>query len=497
MRWSPEPALALLLLLLLLLLFALPTNRPDLLRGQVHDERGPIAGAVVRFQGTKICTRSDAIGQFSLPRVAGARRVTASKDGYRISGLSLKAPFLDLRLRPLPMADHDAYVWVDPAPDVSRPQNCANCHDEIYREWTRSGHARSATGRHFRDLLDGTDAAGNHGVGWGVATQNPLGVDVCAACHAPAPTPAEKTGAAGLQGVHCDYCHKIVGPGDGTPGLSHGRFNLRLLRPGVGEQLFLGPLDDVDRGEDAYSSFYHDSRYCASCHEGVVFGTHVYSTYSEWLSSLARREGKHCQHCHMTPTGRLHNMAPGHGGIERDPATLGNHRFFDGSQTAMLRRCVSVDTSLERHGDEVRARVSVHADGAGHRVPTGYIDRQLLLVAEGVDAQGRPLAPLRSSTLLPDEAGRELAGKPGRLYAKRLRDESGHRPAPFWSHDGKEPIDTRLTPGQIDRLDLAYPAELARLRLRVFYRRFWDEVVRIKGWRDQDVTVVDQTYRVK
>src|SRR5207244_3382643 len=155
--------------------------------------------------------------------------------------------------------------------------------------------------------------------------------------------------------------------------------NLRLLRPREG-QLFFGPLDDVDRGEDAYSPLYRDSRYCASCHEGVVFGVHVYSTYSEWQDSPARRQGLHCQSCHMAPTGRLTNLAPGHGGIDRDPRTLGNHRFFRGSQAQMLRACVRVATSLRRERGEVRAEVCVRAEGVGHRVPTGFIDRHLLLV---------------------------------------------------------------------------------------------------------------------
>ena len=43
----------------------------------------------------------------------------------------------------------------------------------------------------------------------------------------------------------------------------------------------------------------------ASGHEGVVFGVHVYSTYSEWLDSPARKQGRHCQDCHMKPTGTM------------------------------------------------------------------------------------------------------------------------------------------------------------------------------------------------
>src|SRR5206468_1854550 len=78
-------------------------------------------------------------------------------------------------------------------------------------------------------------------------------------------------------------------------------------------QLFFGPLDDVDRGEDVASAFQRDSRFCAACHEGTVFGVPVYTTYSEWTESPAGRRGQSCQGCHLAPTGTLTNLAPGLG----------------------------------------------------------------------------------------------------------------------------------------------------------------------------------------
>ncbi len=214
----------------------------------------------------------------------------------------------------------------------------------------------------------------------------PVGSAVCNACHAPTmPRDAvfgDVRGAKGVvaEGVHCDYCHKIQGVGDGNLGVTHGRFNLTLLRPRDG-QLFFGPLDDVDRGEDSFAPLYRESLYCASCHEGTVFGVRVYTTYSEWLASPAGAAGKQCQTCHMAPTGRMTNIAPGHGGVERDPKTLDNHRFFAGSQEEMLRSAVTLSGALRRDGRSVRAEVEVRADGAGHRVPTGFIDRHLVLTA--------------------------------------------------------------------------------------------------------------------
>src|SRR5262249_19075945 len=160
---------------------------------------------------------------------------------------------------------------------------------------------RSATGEQFRDLYAGTDRAGRPGVSWGLLTQNELGAGVCVSCHAPALRDEEpgvldlrelNPASVAARGVHCDYCHKVEGVSGPVDGLNHGRFALSLRRPTPREQLFFGPLDDVDRGEDAYSPFQRDSRFCAACHEGTVFGVPVYTTYTEWQASPAGRQGR-------------------------------------------------------------------------------------------------------------------------------------------------------------------------------------------------------------
>jgi hypothetical protein len=468
-----------------------PFQTADSVFGRVDDEAGPVAGATIRMQGSPNRTKSDGAGRFRL-RFRDGRRITASLPDRLIAGAPAAA-YVELRLRPLPRSDHDDYDWVDPTPDQGKPGNCGNCHSEIYREWSGSGHARAAVGRRFRDLYEGTDANGRAGVSWGLLTEHPLGGSVCASCHAPTAEGEDLPELRGVaaKGVHCDYCHKIQDVGDGPLGLSHGRFNLRLLRPPPGTQLFFGPLDDVDRGEDSYSPLYRDSRYCASCHEGVVFGVPVYTTYSEWLLSPARRQGLHCQDCHMAPTGKMHNIAPGRGGVERDPATLGNHRFFDGDQESMLRRCLRVSITLDRGPQGVEAVVTLQAEGVGHRVPTGYIDRQLLLIVEPFDAAGRSLAALEGP-ILPQSAGKALLGRAGKLYAKQLRDDAGRSPAPFWRTDGAEPQDTRLTPGQVEKATWFFPADVSKLRVRIVYRRFWDEVTWAKDWPSSESLVYER-----
>ncbi len=490
------PALLLLLTLPFGLALSLLAPRPTspLLAGEVRDEQGPLAAALVRSKGTSLATLTDLRGRFLLP--GRPRRLTAWKEGYFIAGG--RSP--RLHLERLPDEDNDDYAWVDPTPDPADEQRCGNCHQHLYREWKQGGHARSATGTYFLDLYEGSDRRGGK-AGWGLLAEHPNGAGVCSSCHAPSirdDDPAlfdlgKLTGVA-ARGVHCDYCHKVAGPSDDEPGLTHGRFALRLLRPHRG-QLFFGPLDDVDRGEDSYSAFQRDSRLCAACHEGVVFGVPVYTTYSEWLASPARAAGRHCQHCHLKPTGTLTNIAPGHGGIRREPHTLANHRFWDTSQLDMLRRCL--DLAVEAAGDRGQTTVSVRllAHEVGHRVPTGFIDRQLLLVVQALDPTGAPV-PLRQGLTLPAAAGAPLAGQPGRLYARLLKDETGRSPVPFW-RALPEPEDTRLVPGQPDRHRFTFAGRAVRVRVRVLHRRFWAEAARAKGWPDQDLLVVDRTWPVR
>ncbi|HEY1379242.1 MAG TPA: carboxypeptidase-like regulatory domain-containing protein, partial [Gemmataceae bacterium] len=259
-------------LLLLLAVSGAPAAPPPL-TGVVVDDRGPVAGAVVRVRATPLATRTDAAGRFTLP-VGGAARVTAAAAGHLIAGADATAGRLTFNLPRVPNDDCESYAWVDPTPDPARPGNCGNCHAAAYREWAASGHARAASGSHFRNLYDGTDRLGRPNRGWNLLAELPAGAGVCAACHAPTAEPdaahdydvRRVTGVAAA-GVHCDFCHK-VGDVAAEPGLTHGRYGLHLSRPAAGQRFF-GPLDDVDRGEDVFAPVQRDSRLCAACHEGT------------------------------------------------------------------------------------------------------------------------------------------------------------------------------------------------------------------------------------
>ena len=475
---------------------SLPNQSTLVIEGAVSDERQPLAEASVGWQGRCERVSTDAQGRFRLARAFQSLRLTASKPGYRIA--SAPGHSFSLKLEHLPTNDHDAYVWIDPHPDPAQANNCANCHGVIYREWQQSAHAKSATNPKFLSLYAGTDGQGPVQKTWNARAERPDGAAVCATCHVPtlrSPTLdydiREATGVA-KSGIHCDYCHKIADAPTDKLGIRFGRDGLHLLRPANGDLLSFGPLDDaVRKGESfGHSPLYKESRYCASCHEGIVFGVHVYGTYSEWLESPAKQQGKQCQDCHMAPTGKMTNIAPGKGGIERDPKTLASHHTPGGSLD-MLRQSLKLNVRASGVPGGRQVEVDLVAQRVGHRVPTGFVDRQLILLVEAFDEKGRRVE-LLDGPKLPASAGK---GKdsPGMLYAKQLFGENGRSPVPFWLHVTKIE-DTRLFPEQADRRTFLFSSAVRRVTVQLWYRRFWHEVAHLRGWNDNDMLIVEQSF---
>ena len=469
---------------------------PDL-TGNIVDAKGPLPKVSVGWQGQSERATTDPQGHFRLPAPPKAQRLIASKPGYRIgSAVVAQKPFT-LRLERLPTEDNSDYAWIDPHADPAKPNNCANCHGEIYREWQQSAHARSAINPKFLSLFAGTDGKQPAQKKWNAQAEHPDGSAVCATCHAPTLRSAkldydirEATGVT-KSGIHCDYCHKVVDAPTDKLGTRFGRDGLHLLRPAKDDLLTYGPLDDAVRKGESFGHLplYKESRYCASCHEGIVFGVHAYGTYSEWLESPAKKQGKQCQDCHMAPSGKMTNLAPGKGGIERNPATLASHHVPGGNRD-QLTKSLKMNVQTKTVGKDRRVEVEIVAEKVGHRVPTGFIDRHLVLVVAATEEMGMP-ADLLDGARLPTSAGK-WQRLPGMLYAKQLHGEANRTPIPFWLTVEKT-LDTRLLPEQPDRRAFVFSGGAKRVTVQLWYRRFWQEVADLRGWNDNDLLVLEKT----
>ncbi|MCS7046463.1 MAG: hypothetical protein NZO58_08925 [Gemmataceae bacterium] len=460
----------------------LERDQGAVVRGVAALEGVPVADAIVRWQGSHVSTRSGPAGRFRLPAAGPYATLTAALPGCAIGVGSPRRPNVTITRPPESVDDPDP--WIDPQPDPHRPAQCGNCHRAIFDEWSASAHGRSAVNPAFHDRFAD------------LLRDFPLGSGVCAGCHVPtlsSPTlDYDPRLAQGVDrhGVHCDFCHKIADAPLDKLGTRFGRDGYRLVRLDGGRQLFFGPLDDaVRRGETfVFAPFYKESRYCASCHEGIIFGVHAYGTYSEWRESPAARQGKQCQDCHMPPTGALTNIAPGAGGVERDPRTLASHHL-PGATADMLKRSLAVRTTALRRPNEVEIQVEVAARHVGHRMPTGFVERHLILVVQATEADGKPILPCRGPTL-PVRAGPALHGLAGAIFGKQHVDAKGNA-LHFWQTGGSW-LETRLRPEQAETLIFAFAATARRLRVHLLWRRFWSTATPVAAGAEREILIHEQ-----
>jgi hypothetical protein len=460
------------------------------INGIVFDDTGPVAQAHVGVQGECGRILTNAHGRFRLPALPRPVMLIANKPGYRIASAPSTSPVL--LLQRLPRKDNRDYQWIEPHADPAKVNNCANCHAEIYGEWKSSAHANSASNPKFLHLFAGTDGKTPMQKQWNARVEHPDGAAVCASCHVPTLQSAtlnydvrDAKGDA-RSGIHCDYCHKVTDVTDKL-GTRFGRDALELLRPASGDAISYGPLDDAVRKDESFAKFpvYQESHYCASCHEGTVFGVQAYSTYSEWLESPAKQRGQQCQSCHMAPTGTMTNIAPGHGGITRKASTLASHHTL-GGERGMLMRSLAMTATAKSVNDGMGVEVELVARNVGHRVPTGFVDRHLVLVVRAFNGQHKSV-DLTAGPTLPTSTGK-WAGLAGTLHAKLLIGEGNRTPSPFWL-----PVfglvDTRLKPDEPERRSFVFTNDARRATVQLWYRRFWQEVADARGWSDNDLLV--------
>ena len=126
--------------------------------------RRPVSASLVRDQvraDRRLETRADPSPAPPRMRSPGAHARTSSRQGLR--GLCLG------RSGAGPEGQH----------------NCANCHGEIYREWTAAAMPAPPTTAASANLYEGSDWHGRRNVGWSLLADHPDGAGVCTSCHAP------------------------------------------------------------------------------------------------------------------------------------------------------------------------------------------------------------------------------------------------------------------------------------------------------------------------
>ncbi len=524
------------------------------LSGSVVDHNGPVAGARVRVQGTRVFAVTDKAGLFVIPAVTSGKAVNISawKEGYYSCLLKgVRAPRVGIRLHLVPyqIFDNDKYDWIPP--EGSRG-SCVECHPVITEMSLKDAHMKAAHNPRFLTMYYGTDVKGNRSPltrykeGGGISAwanlRVPLPPDLskpyygpgylldfpgtvgnCTACHIPgasiaSPVDPRTVKGADKFGVHCDFCHKVEDvhvssttrmPYDMNPGVQA----MSVRRPFKGDpkrpQLFFGTIEDVNAEEgDTSLLLLSESRYCASCHFGVFWNTVIYNSYGEWLKSPyadpKSGKAKTCQECHMpSPTiykgKRLNNIAPGKGGIERDPSAIHNHNMTVDAE--LLRSALKMDVSAVIRNGKVTVDVTLTNDRTGHHIPTDSPLRHLILLVEAADSRGASLKQL-AGPRLPDWCGTgdihrgHYGGHPGKAYAKILANKwNGEYPTgAYWDHTVIV-SDNRLAALAADREEFAFEItgrKNAIVSVKLLYRRAFITLMEQKKWNTPDIVMAEK-----
>ena len=465
----------------------------------------PVAGATVRQQTTANATTSGPDGTFTLGGLTEGVSVTitAWHEGYHPAGVEVVPPatgvVISLTLHPT--GDNPDYEWLTSMPDPENPIGCGHCM-VAFPQWVNNAHAQSAVNPRFFSIYNGTDTTGQPNVPPGYKLDFPNTAGNCANCHAPGaaanePFTADMNELEGVEteGVFCDFCHKIgYAYLDPTTGLPYpnvpGVMSVRLYRPPPDTHMFFGPFDDVTR-RVSYLELEKKSQFCAPCHQFSFWGTPIYESFREWLESPYPGMGIECQTCHMAPTGVNYFVYPEKGGLIRDPDLIASHLQPGASDVELLQNTVSMTVTAELVVDRVQVTVTITNTGAGHHVPTDFPGRHMILVVSAADGQGQPL-PLQSGSTVPDWGG-DLAGQPGKAFAKVLRDlNSGEEPTVAYWNPTIVVSDNRIPAFGADTSVYEFaapPTGTVNVEATLIFRRAFWELMQAKRWDTPDVVM--------
>lgn len=496
--------------------------------GMVVDANGPVADARVRVRATDHLTFTNAVGHFTLSGLTPGEEVeiAAWADGYYIASVQitptssvnrpqyavfshrlpgaddrlLATDSLTLTLRPYHTTDHPDYAWASP---ISGDGACAECHPMIISQWQNNAHGRAIDNARFFSLYQGTNVSGTAVIEPGYVFDFPGTDGNCANCHAPGAgvdgyltTNMADVRGVMTAGIHCDFCHKVgcvyLNPATGTvypnaPGVQ----SQRVLRPPAGDNIFFGPYDDI-HDPDTYLPLISESQYCAPCHQFSYWGTPIYESYNEWLSSPYVAAGVTCQDCHMPPNGDSYFALPEKGGLLHPPETIPAHLQLGAASQELLQETVTMTVAVQQVGDQIQVTVVITNTAAGHHVPTDHPGRHLILSVQAQDDQGQALPQLNGPSV-PDWGG-DLAGLPGQAFAKVLQDvQTGAFPVVSYWKQTLILSDNRLPAGDNNTSVYTFTAPEVGGTVTVTavlrFRRLFQAEMAARGWQTPDVVM--------
>jgi hypothetical protein len=195
-------------------------------------------------------------------------------------------------------------------------RECAQCHEEIYKDWSISAHAYAAVSPMFNKFEQKLNDLSQGTVGY-----------FCMRCHAPVATalcasraePLWNLPESAREGITCIACHRVqyvYGKSNGERRIETGDIFAPVLGgiggDGVAEAIHRKDQlkvktspDEKGPGQNIHVAgvFFEPltkSEFCAPCHQVAVYpGIKLEVVWEQYRASPACKKGIQCQDCHM------------------------------------------------------------------------------------------------------------------------------------------------------------------------------------------------------
>ena len=395
----------------------------------------------------------------------------------------------------------------DPHYEYMDNETCGSCHEEKLHDYQSSMMGKTPNDKVFQQFYAAVNAKGEAD-GIGFRAFKPKGESDCASCHTPDVVldaghelALEDAIKKGSNGISCDYCHTIkdvkVIYNPKTQ-----RYDTRLWKmvTRARGEVKRGPLKDAKSPfhQTKFSPIHTKSEFCAACHNNQE---HLLSldTYDSWKKAFDKGVVKQtCQQCHMPTGGKDRPIAIG--GPVRPGSMIHRHFFHGGHNADMVKKAAVMKAKAfsDEHG--LTVHVDVTNSGTGHTFPGAATLRNVIVVIDAMDANGKPLKHIGGKKeLLPPLAGigksaRDFGGDVGAMFARPFATKKGKAPTGGFNADHIL-FDTRIRPQETAHRVFHFSkpdSGHAVARVRLIYRWAFKPLVDKKGWKMDDIVIADQ-----
>jgi hypothetical protein len=369
---------------------------------------------------------------------------------------------------------------------------CKTCHQEVYRQWSGSMHAKSTA---LSDPIHGAFYQTEVGdpTQEGQIHKKSGKFPVCLQCHAPNAARDKTTkldaNPAYSEGVNCVACHTLTNY-KGIRG-EDGKLRLGLQSYELSEKLqapqgFNRGLQQLTASGDLFggaaASGGDSKKPNPHLGEAVEFEGKKIPALPMEGNPTQMKTNNACMGCHdqrdnphgvpLCLTGSEYNMSKSdvnclacHMPIAEGVA---DHSMGGGHNPGMLKRSVVFDLTTQRDGDNIKAKVLLK-NQQPHSLPTGAPFRNIYLKLSAYNDKGE--------ILWENAAGHPAESDPQAYLVYVMADDAGKpAPPPEATKLGK---DTRLKPHEERTLEYQIPAKgVVLVRGELYYNLMWPQLAK-------------------